>query len=80
MVNLHSARQRNRVAPAIIEDGRTYVPVRLVLETFNVHVGWSNESRLVLVSSDGNPLALSPEEQKKYRFQAQLNWENKMHK
>ncbi|RKN84533.1 copper amine oxidase N-terminal domain-containing protein [Paenibacillus ginsengarvi] len=75
-----NGKEQTLEAPAIIKDGRTYIPVRLVLETFNVHVGWSNESRLVLVSSDGNPLVLSPEEKKKYRFQAQLNWENKMHK
>ncbi|MCR2807577.1 copper amine oxidase N-terminal domain-containing protein [Paenibacillus soyae] len=77
---LINGKEQKLEAPAILKDGRTYIPARLVLETFGLHVGWNKESRLVLVSSDGNPLVLSPDEQKKHRFQAQLNWENKMHK
>lgn len=75
-----NGKEQKLEAAAIIKGGRTYIPARLVLETFGVHVGWSKESRLVLVSSAGHPLVLSPEEQKKLRFQAQLNWENKRHK
>lgn len=77
---LINGKEQKLEAAAIIKGGRTYIPARLVLETFGVHVGWNKESRLVLVSSSGNPLVLSPEEQKKHSFQAQLNWENKMHK
>jgi hypothetical protein len=75
-----NGKEQKLEAPAVIKDERTYIPARLVLETFDVNVGWNNESRLVLVSTDGYPLDLSSEELKKHRFQAQLNWENKMHK
>ncbi|MFC4304034.1 copper amine oxidase N-terminal domain-containing protein [Cohnella boryungensis] len=75
-ITLINGKEQKLEAPATMKGGRTYIPARLVLETFGAHVGWDKESRLVLVSSDGTPPVLSPEEQKKYRFQAQLNWEN----
>lgn len=62
-------------SPARIKDERTYIPARLVLETFGAKVGWDNDSRLVLVSTDDvvtRPTALML---KQHRFQAQLNWE-----
>lgn len=67
-------------APAIIKDGHTYIPARFVLETFGMKVGWNNESRLVLIYTEDNMPDPSPDELKQYRFQAQLNWENKMNK
>jgi len=64
-------------APARIRNGRTYIPARLVLETFGAKVGWNPESRLVLVSIADSLPAPSPEELRRHRFQAQLDWENK---
>jgi hypothetical protein len=43
---------------ALIKDGRTYLPIRAVLEAFGADVGWNNETRTVLVdkkpSSENN--------------------------
>ncbi|WP_214625907.1 copper amine oxidase N-terminal domain-containing protein [Paenibacillus agaridevorans] len=64
-------------APARIKNGRTYVPARLVLETFGADVGWNDESRLVIVKTADNVPNPSANELKKHRYQAQLNWENK---
>jgi hypothetical protein len=38
---------------ALIKDGRTYLPIRAVLESFGADVGWNNDTRTVLV--DKNP-------------------------
>lgn len=48
--------------PERIRDGRTYVPARLVLETFGAKVGWQPESRLMLVSTEGGLPILSSED------------------
>ncbi len=74
---LINGEEKKLEAPARIRNGRTYVPARLVLETFGAKVGWNPESRLVLVSTAVSLPALSPEELKRHRFQAQLDWENK---
>jgi hypothetical protein len=34
---------------ALIKDGRTYLPIRAVLEAFGAVVGWDNETRTVVV-------------------------------
>jgi len=34
---------------ALIKDGRTYLPIRAVLEAFGADVGWDNDTRTVLV-------------------------------
>jgi len=36
---------------AIIKDGRTYLPIRAVLESFGANVSWNNISQTVMVSS-----------------------------
>src|SRR5665648_249462 len=36
---------------AIIKDGRTYLPIRAVLESFGANVSWNNTSQTVMVSS-----------------------------
>lgn len=59
------------------EDGRTYIPARLVLETFGAKVGWDPGSRLVLVSTEDDIKAPTAIELKQHRFQALLNWEEK---
>ncbi|MDQ6419459.1 copper amine oxidase N-terminal domain-containing protein [Paenibacillus sp. LHD-117] len=64
-------------APATIVKGRTYIPTRLVLETFGAKVGWNDGSRLVLVNTDATLPALSAAEIGQLRFEAQLNWEEK---
>lgn len=63
-------------APARIQNGRTYVPARLVLETFGAKVGWNGDFRLVLVSTDDDAPSPTPQQLKRHGFQAQLNWEN----
>lgn len=65
-------------APPRLKNGRTYIPARLVLETFGVSVGWNNTYRLVLVSAEENAPSPSKEELKRFAFQAQLNWESKV--
>jgi exopolysaccharide biosynthesis protein len=37
-------------AKAIIKDGRTYLPIRVVMESLNYNVGWDNDSRSVLLN------------------------------
>ncbi len=38
---------------AVIRDGRTYLPIRAVLEAFGAGVSWDDNSRTVAVRSDG---------------------------
>ena len=38
--------------PAQIINGRTMLPIRLVLESVGYHVGWENETRTVLISAE----------------------------
>ncbi|MFF2890181.1 stalk domain-containing protein [Paenibacillus sp. NPDC057967] len=63
--------------PARLKKGRTYIPARIVLETFGTKVGWERDSRFILVTTEESLPPLSSAELKRYRFQAQLNWENK---
>lgn len=35
---------------AIIKDGRTYLPIRVVMESLNYTVGWNNQKRAVLLN------------------------------
>lgn len=68
-------------APARIKNGRTYIPARLVLETFGLKVSWNKDARLVFVSNPSDDLpAPAADQLQRYRFQAQLNWENNLHK
>lgn len=60
--------------PARITGGRTYIPARLVLETFGARVGWNTDSRLVLVATEDGLPDLTKAGIKQLRFQAQLNW------
>ncbi|REK76822.1 copper amine oxidase N-terminal domain-containing protein [Paenibacillus paeoniae] len=60
--------------PAIISNGRTYIPARVVLETFGAKVGWNAESRLVLVTTKDDVPNLTALELKQLRFQAHINW------
>ncbi|MCR2807901.1 copper amine oxidase N-terminal domain-containing protein [Paenibacillus soyae] len=64
-------------APARISGGRTYIPARLVLETFGAKVSWDAASRLVVVATDDGTSVLTAEQLEQLRFQAQLNWEAK---
>lgn len=63
--------------PARLKKGRTYIPARIVLETFGAKVGWDRDSRFLLVTTEDSLPPLTQAELKRYRFQAQLNWENK---
>lgn len=38
---------------AIIRDGRTYLPVRAVMEGFDAQVGWDSDTRAVIIQRDG---------------------------
>ncbi|MFV0516050.1 MAG: family 10 glycosylhydrolase [Aminipila sp.] len=38
---------------AIILNGRTYLPIRAVLEAFGAGVAWDNQNRTVIINSDG---------------------------
>ncbi len=38
---------------AVIKDDRTYLPIRAVFEAFGAGVSWNNDSRTVVVRSDG---------------------------
>ena len=44
---------------SLIKDGRTYLPIRIVLEAFGADVSFDAQSRTVLVKSDGETLSLS---------------------
>ncbi|QNK59012.1 copper amine oxidase N-terminal domain-containing protein [Paenibacillus sp. PAMC21692] len=61
-------------APARITGGRTFIPARLVLETFGAKVGWNADSRLVLVTTDNSLPQLTAKEMEQLRFKAHLNW------
>jgi hypothetical protein len=63
--------------PAVIRKGFTYIPARIVLETFGAKVRWNSDSRLVLVQTEASLPALSALELKHLRFQAYLNWAGK---
>jgi len=44
---------------AMIKDGRTYLPIRAVLEAFGANVSWNNTSQTVIVSSaDGKVMTI----------------------
>ncbi|MDQ6419460.1 copper amine oxidase N-terminal domain-containing protein [Paenibacillus sp. LHD-117] len=64
--------------PARIENGRTYIPARLVLESLGAKVGWHQGSRLVMVHTDPALPELTAAEIGQIRFEAQLDWEEKM--
>lgn len=38
---------------ALIQDGRTYLPIRVVLESFGATVGWNGKTNTVVVTSGG---------------------------
>lgn len=61
--------------PARISKGRTYIPARIVLETFGTKVGWNAASRLVLVQTDTSLPKLTSLQIDQLRLHAQLNWE-----
>ncbi len=63
--------------PAVIKGGYTFIPARLVLETFGAQVGWNGDSRLVLVSTNSALPALTPLEMAQIRFEAYVRWEEK---
>jgi len=43
---------------ALIKDGKTYLPIRAVLEAFGASVGWDNATQTVTASKSGNVVAL----------------------
>ena len=43
---------------AIIKDGKTYLPIRAVLECFGASVGWDSATQTVTVSKNGKVVAL----------------------
>ncbi|MBN7774201.1 copper amine oxidase N-terminal domain-containing protein [Clostridium aminobutyricum] len=64
---------------AIIKDGRTYLPIRAVLEAFGASVEWDKTSQAVIVDSDGNwnqqrNLALSQDTDESYKA-VSYQWE-----
>lgn len=63
--------------PAIIKGGYTYIPARLVLETFGAEVDWNADSRLVLIKTDSTLPSLTATKISQLRFEAQLDWEEK---
>ncbi|MFD0590104.1 stalk domain-containing protein [Paenibacillus sp. GCM10027627] len=66
-------------APARISNGRTYIPARLVLQTFGAKVGWNADSRLVIVTTDDKLPALTAGDIKQLRYKSHLNaWEAKL--
>lgn len=40
---------------AVIKDGRTYIPIRGVLEAFTMEVGWNSKTQSVLIDSQSFP-------------------------
>lgn len=38
---------------ALIQDGRTYLPIRVVLESFGAKVQWNGDTNTVVVTSGG---------------------------
>ncbi|MEF2248168.1 copper amine oxidase N-terminal domain-containing protein [Paenibacillus sp. IITD108] len=63
--------------PARLAGGRTYIPARLVLETFGAKVKWDGDSRFVIVKTDLSLPELSKEEIKQMRFTAHLQAQEK---
>ncbi len=51
-------KQDKSVTPKML-DGVFYVPLRYVLESFGVEVGWEDESKCVTISGGGKKLSLS---------------------
>lgn len=49
--------QRTIDAPAQIVSGRTYLPIRAVLEAFGANVGWDNTNRSVTVAGEATSTA-----------------------
>ncbi|WP_051280251.1 family 10 glycosylhydrolase [Anaerovorax odorimutans] len=39
---------------ALIKDGRTYLPIRIVLESFGAGVGWNQLTKTVIINRDGS--------------------------
>ncbi|MCU6707780.1 copper amine oxidase N-terminal domain-containing protein [Paenibacillus sp. J5C_2022] len=70
---------RSLGAPARIINKHTYIPARIVLETFGAKVAWHAESRFVIVQSDKeNELPrLSEDKLLQYRYWAYLHAEEK---
>lgn len=53
--------QRTIDAPAQIVSGRTYLPIRAVLEAFGANVGWDNANKQVVVGGDAEIKSINPD-------------------
>lgn len=61
--------------PARIVNDLTYIPARIVLETFGAKVDWNADSRLIIVQTDHSLPELTSSQLDLLRLHAQLNWE-----
>jgi branched-chain amino acid transport system substrate-binding protein len=51
--------QQTMDSPAVIVNSRTFVPVRLIAETFGADVEWDNKTRTVTITLDQNVIKLT---------------------
>ncbi|QHI73564.1 family 10 glycosylhydrolase [Aminipila terrae] len=50
---LVNGQKKDNDTAAVIKDGRTYLPIRAVLEAFGAGVAWDNTNRIVVINTDG---------------------------
>lgn len=61
------------IAPPIVDNGRTYVPLRAVSEAFGATVDWKQESNLITIDRGDTHIVMTP-----YKLAYTLNGQEKM--